>query len=50
MKNILPPKVIVEMDNLRAENAQLRQITNEHADALIELSELIEQQKEEQDG
>ena len=40
-KTVIPPKMLVEMDNLRAENAQLKEQVNEQADALIELAELI---------
>ena len=38
----ITPKERVEMDNLKAENAQLKEIVQEQADALIELAELIE--------
>ena len=42
MNRGLTPKERVELDNLRAENAQLDRIVREQADALIELAELIE--------
>ena len=42
-RRTLSPRERAEMNNLKAENAQLRQIVQEQADALIELAELIEE-------
>lgn len=42
MNRGLTPKERVELDNLKAENAELNQIVQEQADALIELAGLIE--------
>ena len=42
MNRGLTPKERVDMDNLKAQNAQLQEIVREQADALIELAELIE--------
>ena len=42
----LSPKERAELDNLRAENAELRQIVDEQADALIELAEIIAEEDE----
>ena len=42
-KRGLSPRERVELDNLRAENEQLKQITQTQDDALIELATLIEE-------
>ena len=42
----LSPKERVEMMNLRAENAELKQIIKDQTAALIQLAELLEKEKE----
>ena len=53
MKQVKKSKSAYErilMDNLRAENEQLRAIVAEQADALIELAALIEEKEDKNDG
>lgn len=42
----LTPKERAQMDNLRAENAALREKINDQVDALTELGDLIEEDSE----
>lgn len=45
----LSPKERAEMNNLRAENVELKQLLKDQSDALIELAELLNEKKVEND-